>query len=184
MFFFKHRLKMTLLRIGKHRIVKNIASLRKVNIAHPYTESVNNLSAHLLVLDLLGGDGLGGADFLGRGCAHLGYQDHVLGDTGGSRGSVVGDRSHRGGNSVSLRGGNVVASTAEQPSVSLSIGISSRGGASEGSHTGKGENLRCLLSPDCELDVSEAEVLTLEFILNWMTFHDGCQVPLNPFESR
>ena len=27
---------MTLLRIGKHRIVKNIASLRKVNIAHPY----------------------------------------------------------------------------------------------------------------------------------------------------
>ena len=33
--FFKHRLKMTLLRIGKHRIVKNIASLRKVNIAHP-----------------------------------------------------------------------------------------------------------------------------------------------------
>ena len=36
MFFFKHRLKMTLLRIGKHRIVKNIASLRKVNIAHPY----------------------------------------------------------------------------------------------------------------------------------------------------
>jgi len=33
--FFKHRLKMTSLRIGKHRIVKNIASLRKVNIAHP-----------------------------------------------------------------------------------------------------------------------------------------------------
>ena len=28
---------MTSLRIGKHRIVKNIASLRKVNIAHPYT---------------------------------------------------------------------------------------------------------------------------------------------------
>ena len=27
---------MTLLRIGKHRIVKNIALLRKVNIAHPY----------------------------------------------------------------------------------------------------------------------------------------------------
>ena len=27
---------MTSLRIGKHRIVKNIASLRKVNIAHPY----------------------------------------------------------------------------------------------------------------------------------------------------
>merc|ERR1719220_832342 len=51
------------------------------------TEGVNDLSAHLLVLDLLGGDGLGGADLLGGGCAHLGDQDHVLGDTGGSRGS-------------------------------------------------------------------------------------------------
>ena len=30
---------MTSLRIGKHRIVKNIASLRKVNIAHPYSYS-------------------------------------------------------------------------------------------------------------------------------------------------
>ena len=37
MFFSEHRLKMTSLRIGKHRIVKNIASLRKVNIAHPYS---------------------------------------------------------------------------------------------------------------------------------------------------
>ena len=40
MFFFKHRLKMTSLRIGKHRIVKNIASLRKVNSAHPYLRVV------------------------------------------------------------------------------------------------------------------------------------------------
>ena len=38
MFFSEHRLKMTSLRIGKHRIVKNIASLRKVNNAHPYSE--------------------------------------------------------------------------------------------------------------------------------------------------
>ena len=37
MFFSEHRLKIASLRIGKHRIVKNIASLRKVNIAHPYT---------------------------------------------------------------------------------------------------------------------------------------------------
>ena len=37
MFFSEHRLKIALLRIGKHCIVKNIASLRKVNIAHPYT---------------------------------------------------------------------------------------------------------------------------------------------------
>ena len=36
MFFSEHRLKIASLRIGKHRIVKNIASLRKVNIAHPY----------------------------------------------------------------------------------------------------------------------------------------------------
>jgi len=112
------------------------------------TEGVNDLLAHLLVLDLLGGDGLGGADLLGGGCAHLGDQDHVLGDTGGSRGSVVGDGSHRGGNSVSQRGGNVVASIAEELSVSLSIGISSRGGASEGSHTGKGENLRVHIELD------------------------------------
>ena len=47
MFFFKHRLKITLLRIGKHRIVKNIASLRKVNIAHPYVHLLGNLG-HLL----------------------------------------------------------------------------------------------------------------------------------------
>ena len=32
----KHLLNIALLRIGKHCIVKNIASLRKVNIAHPY----------------------------------------------------------------------------------------------------------------------------------------------------
>ena len=36
MFLSKHCLNIALLRIGKHRIVKNIASLRKVIIAHPY----------------------------------------------------------------------------------------------------------------------------------------------------
>ena len=40
MFFSEHRLKIASLRIGKHRIVKNIASLRKVNIAHPYTDEL------------------------------------------------------------------------------------------------------------------------------------------------
>ena len=34
MFLSKHRLNIALLRIGKHRIDKNIASLRKLNIAH------------------------------------------------------------------------------------------------------------------------------------------------------
>ena len=38
MFFFKNCLKIESLRIGKHRIVKNIAWLRKVNIAHPYMD--------------------------------------------------------------------------------------------------------------------------------------------------
>ena len=36
MFLSKHRLNIASLRIGKHCIIKNIASLRKVNIAHPY----------------------------------------------------------------------------------------------------------------------------------------------------
>ena len=36
MFLSKHRLNIASLRIGKHCIVKNIASLRKLNIAHPY----------------------------------------------------------------------------------------------------------------------------------------------------
>ena len=36
MFLSKHRLNIASLRLGKHCIVKNIASLRKVNIAHPY----------------------------------------------------------------------------------------------------------------------------------------------------
>ena len=100
------------------------------------TQGVNDLLADLLVLDLLGGDGLGGADLLGSGGADLGDQDHVLSDTVGGRG-----HSHRGGNGVSQRGGNVVAGIAKELSVSLSIGVSSRGGASEGSHADKGENL-------------------------------------------
>merc|ERR1740123_773324 len=88
------------------------------------TESVNDLSAHLLVLDLLGGDGLGGADLLGGGCADLGDQDHVLGDTSRGRGGMVGDGSHRGGNSVSQRGG--------VGGVAVVLGLSGRGSASEG----------------------------------------------------
>ena len=88
------------------------------------TQGVDDLSALLLVLDLLGGDGLGGADLLSSGGADLGDQDHVLGDTGGGRGSMVGNGSHNGGgNGVSQRGGNGVAGIAEELSVSLSIGV-------------------------------------------------------------
>ena len=61
----------------------------------------------------------------------------------------LGNGSRRGGNGVSQRGGNGVASIAEELSVSLSIGVSSRSGASKGSHADKGENLGCLLSADC-----------------------------------
>ena len=54
MFFFKHRLKMTSLRIGKHRIVKNIASLRKANIAHPYWRNLilPSIYTYLLLIHL------------------------------------------------------------------------------------------------------------------------------------
>ena len=52
MFFFKHRLKMTLLRIGKHRIVKNIASLRKVNIAHPYMDMADMDMADMEIVEM------------------------------------------------------------------------------------------------------------------------------------
>ena len=33
------------LRIGKHRLIKNIASLRKVKIAHPYDPVVTNCNS-------------------------------------------------------------------------------------------------------------------------------------------
>ena len=98
------------------------------------TEGVNDLSADLLVLDLLGGDGLGGADLLGGGCAHLGDQDHVLGDTSGSRGSVVGNGSHRGGNGV-VAVGQVL-------SISVSLCLSGRGSASEGQEARQSNCLR------------------------------------------
>merc|ERR1712165_554825 len=75
-------------------------------------------------------DGLGGADLLGGGGADLGDQDHVLGDTGGSRGSVVGNGSHGGGSdSVSQRGG--VGRVGEVLRVSVSLCFSGRGSASK-----------------------------------------------------
>ena len=44
MFLSEHRLNIPSLRIGKHRIVKNIASSRKVKVAHPYTEPAKDLT--------------------------------------------------------------------------------------------------------------------------------------------
>merc|ERR550519_223362 len=91
------------------------------------TEGVNDLSAHLLVLE------------------HLGDQDHVLGDTSGSRGGVVGDRSHRGCNSVSQRGG--VGGVAEVLGVSVSLCLSGRGSASKGQ---KARQSNCLHHDEIE----------------------------------
>ena len=106
------------------------------------TESVDDLSADLLVLDLLGGDGLGGADLLGGGGADLGDQDHVLGDTGGGRGSVVGNGSHRGSHGVSQRGGVGGVAEVLGVSVSISLCLSGRGGASEGQEARQSNCLR------------------------------------------
>ena len=111
------------------------------------TESVNDLSADLLVLDLLGGDGLGEADLLGSRGADLGDQDHILSDTGGGRGGVVGDGSHWGSNGVSQRGG--VGGVAEVLGVSISVSLcfSGRGSASEGQ---KARQSNCLRREMCE----------------------------------
>ena len=105
------------------------------------TQGVDDLSALLLVLDLLGGDGLGGADLLGGGGADLGDQDHVLGDTGGGRGSVVGNGSHSGGSdSVSQRSG--VGCVGEVLRVSVSLCFSGRGSASKCQKAGQGNCLK------------------------------------------
>ena len=98
------------------------------------TQGVNDLSADLLVLDLLGGDGLGGADLHGGGGADLGDEDHVLGDTvGGGDDMVVG---HGSGDGVS-QGGAVT-----QEVLGVSLGLGGRGGAGEGDQAGQGENLQ------------------------------------------
>ena len=112
------------------------------------TESVNDLSADLLVLDLLGGDGLGGANLLGSRGADLGDQDHILSDTGGGRGGMVGNGSHCwGSNSMSQRGG--VGGVAEVLGVSISVSLcfSGRGSASEGQ---KARQSNCLRREMCE----------------------------------
>ena len=47
MFLSKHRLNIASLRIGIHRIVKNIASLRKVKIAHPWPTGKGSQKTHI-----------------------------------------------------------------------------------------------------------------------------------------
>ena len=55
MFLSEHRLNNSLLRIGKHRIVKNIPSLRKVKIPQPYCQRIEFFPKHcqVVVIDLL-----------------------------------------------------------------------------------------------------------------------------------
>merc|ERR1719153_2149676 len=55
------------------------------------TQSVHNLLAHLLILNLLSSHNLSAANFLGMRGASLGDQDDILSDTVRS-GSSVGDR--------------------------------------------------------------------------------------------
>ena len=91
------------------------------------TDDINDLNAERLVLNLLGLDGLGGADVLGGGGAGLGDQglDHGLAVAG-----VVGHGSH---------GGHGGVGTQEVLRVSLSI--SSWGGPTGGNQTGDSKYL-------------------------------------------
>merc|ERR1719350_2559455 len=96
------------------------------------TEDIGDLSALLGVLDLLGGDGLGGADLLSCGGAHLGDQDDILGHAGGGGG---GDSHGSGGV------GGVSQDTGVSEELRVGISLSSRGSASKGGQAGQGDNL-------------------------------------------
>ena len=93
------------------------------------TDDINDLNAERLVLNLLGLDGLGGADVLGPWCASLGGQglDDGLAVGGGGVGNWSHWGSGEGSSSQELR---------------VSLGISGRGGASKGNQTGDGKYLR------------------------------------------
>ena len=62
----------------------NSVSNNRGNSGGAITEGVNNILAHLLVLDLLGINNLGGANILGSRSTSLGDQDLVLSFTVGS----------------------------------------------------------------------------------------------------
>jgi len=64
------------------------------------TQSVHNLLAHLLILNLFSSHSLSAANFLRMRGASLGDQDDILSDTVRSGSSVVGDGSHRGSDGV------------------------------------------------------------------------------------
>merc|ERR1711955_87698 len=64
------------------------------------TQSVHNLLADLLILNLFSSHNLSAAHFLGMRSASLGDQDDISSDTVRSGSSVVGDGSHRGSDGV------------------------------------------------------------------------------------
>jgi len=66
------------------------------------TQSVHNLLADLLILNLFSSHNLGAAHFLGMRSASLGDQDDIFSDTVRSGSSVVGDGSHRSNGSMSI----------------------------------------------------------------------------------
>merc|ERR1719309_611528 len=66
------------------------------------TQSVHNLLAHLLILNLFSSHNLSAAHFLGMRGASLSDQDDIFSDTVRSRSSVVGDGSNRGNGSMSI----------------------------------------------------------------------------------
>jgi len=100
------------------------------------TEDIGDLSALLGVLDLLGGDGLGGADLLGPGGADLGDQDHVLGHTGGG-----GVSDSKGSSGVAEAGVSEDTGVAEVLGIGLGISLGSRGSISRSKQAGYGKDL-------------------------------------------
>merc|ERR1712126_241470 len=64
------------------------------------TQSVHNLLAHLLILNLFSSHSLSAANLFSARGASLGDQDDILSDTVRSGSSVVGDGSHRGSDGV------------------------------------------------------------------------------------
>jgi len=91
-------------------------------------DDVGDLLADLLVFNLLGVDGLLGADVFGRGDAGLCHEDFGV--------SLAVGSGNCDGSSIGSMG---VRSSSNELGVGLSIGL--RGGASEGNETRNGENL-------------------------------------------
>lgn len=99
-------------------LVKGMVSMSSV------TQNINDILADLLVFNLLGLDGLGGAHVLGGGGTGLGDQDLVLNlAVGGSHGDGSGDgsSSKRGSGKGGVAVAEAKVGTSQEGGVSLSI---------------------------------------------------------------